>query len=122
MQMFHLWSLKWVDREAKGDEVPRGLAAGTGRWPRTASVVCGDVCPRVGVGVCASGLFLGLDQPVLRQRLFSLLSPQCLCKLMTLATRGLWERGWGWWRMGPQGTLVPLVGGLTSFLLCSMSY
>lgn len=95
MQMFHLWSLKWVDREAKGGEVPRGLAVGTGRRPRTASVVCCDVCPRVGVGVCASGLFPGPDQPVLRQQLFSLLNPQCLCKPMTLGTRGLRERGWG---------------------------
>lgn len=101
MQMFHLWSLKWVDREAKGGKVPRGLAVGTGRRPRTASVVCCDVCPRVGVGVCASGLFPGPDQPVLRQRLFSLLNPQCLCKPMMLGTRGLRER------VGGVGDWVP---------------
>ena len=33
MQIFHLWSLKWVDREAKGDEVPGGLLQEQGGGP-----------------------------------------------------------------------------------------
>lgn len=72
MQMFHLWSLKWVDREAKGGEVPEAWLWEQGGGPHTASVVCCDVCPQVGVGVCTSGLFPGPDQPVLRQQLFPL--------------------------------------------------